>query len=413
MTYASYLRRAFWPLATVATGAALAVLTGCGNPYAHERNPAFPSGQMAAAPVVTYPVIDCGGSNPTLDETARLVLEQRGANKPTRASLASAPEVRTHLCGYVKSDKPQQAAIYGIPIGEKVDTWHVPIALSSGIQKLSEANGAASNVFVLTEQLESCSQPTSTVTDSEGRAVAKVQSNEVVCTKTSNWVVHSLVFSAKSELLWNGSETVNVQQASEMDRGLQALVQRIPAAFGDPAPTSTTTTTAAAAPVAAAPVAAAPEPPPAPAPPVAAAPPPPPPPAAPPEPPIPSDVPATAIAGKKTGFRQSTLKGNSKAGYALAMLEGEGGKSEIQAHVNGKLVTGKAMPLTVSSIQIKDATCTGSGTLTLTTLPTMKKASATPKVLGSAAGALSISVQCPDGSAVVEGPVKAELTVQR
>lgn len=109
------------------------------------------------------------------------------------------------------------------------------------------------------------------------------------------------------------------------------------------------------------------------------------------------------------------MKGNSKSGYALALLEGvDGAKSEIHAHVSGKLVVGKPMPVTLSSSQIRDASCgSGSGTLTLTMLPTMKKAAATPKVLGSVAGTLSLSLQCPDGSAVVEGPIKAELTVQR
>lgn len=284
------LHRVALPSITAIAPITLALLTGCGNPYGYERNPSFPAGQMAAAPVVTYPVLDCtGGSSTTLDETLRLVLEQRGANKPSRASFAAAPDTRAHLCGFVKSNPPP-ASHYVFSFGETSDAWQVPLALGASVQKLSAANGAASNVFVLTERIESCAAPSSTVTDDKGRPVARVQSSQVVCTPTSSFLVHSLVFSSKSELLWSGSETVDTTRVSDMDRSLQALARRIPAAFGDPDPAATTTTTSARTPAT---VAGPPAPPP-PAttePPAAESPPPAAAPVVAPEPPIPGDVP--------------------------------------------------------------------------------------------------------------------------
>lgn len=319
---------------------------------------------MAPAPVVTYPVINCTGTS-NLDDSLRVMLEQRGA-RSSPASLAAA-DVRVPLCNFVKTE-PESALIGG---GGRGSGWNVPSALGTEIQKLARANGAASNVFVVVQQLESCSS------DTRGRG------GELTCAMTSSYVVHSLIFSAKSDLLWNGSETLNAEHAAETDRGLHALVQRIPATFGGTEPISTTTTTSAQV------VAAQPE--------------------SPAEAPLPSDVPVAV--GKKTGFRQSTLKGNAKTGYALSMLEGvDGGKSAIVARVPGKLVTGKAMPITVSSIQIKDAACTATGTLTLSSIPSIKKAT---KVAGNAVGTLSLSAQCPDGNTTVEGPIKAELIVQR
>jgi hypothetical protein len=154
--------------------------------------------------------------------------------------------------------------------------------------------------------------------------------------------------------------------------------------------------------------------------------------------PIPDGVPTATIKGERVGYRRSSIVGNNqdKRGFAITMFELDDPaqiRGEINAHIDGPLVKGKALPVEMTFLQIGDngpksqegvrnisaAGCAGKGELFLDTVPKLPAPTTERKEVGEAKGKLKVDVTChfelekEFGSFTIAGPITLKVTTTK
>ena len=124
----------------------------------------------------------------------------------------------------------REVTLFSLAAGSGDSRWRVPAALTATVQKLQAESGGASGLFVVVHQESICSNRTSTMKDSQGRAIATVESSDVTCEKAPYVNVDAMLFTSGGDLIWHGAEAVNPNS----DDQIAGLFARVPADFADP-----------------------------------------------------------------------------------------------------------------------------------------------------------------------------------